>query len=125
MTYHDKELRNAKRQAIDAYKRELGCADCGTKEGRLDFDHRDKTTKRFKVGCSMGASWQTLLVEIAKCDVRCAPCHAKKHHREEPGLRAPRPRTALVSESDSTGGEGRLSLSGDFEDEIEQRRRFA
>jgi hypothetical protein len=67
---------------LDAYKRERGCIDCGTKEGRLDFDHRDKTTKLFRVSQWRDRHLWTILPEIAKCDVRCAPCHTKRHWAE-------------------------------------------
>jgi len=42
----------------------------------LQFDHRDGTTKIDTVGTMVNrANWNTLLAEIAKCDVRCANCH--------------------------------------------------
>lgn len=82
--------RQKRRDALEAYKREKGCIDCGTREGRMDFDHRDKATKLFKVGANVGYGWDTLLREVAKCDVRCAPCHTRRHHIEEPGHRSRR-----------------------------------
>lgn len=87
-----KELakRKWKRDVLNSYKAVLGCVDCGTHEGRMDFDHRDKTTKLFKINCNLDKSWTAIWSEVVKCDVRCASCHAKRHHRDEPGLRAPR-----------------------------------
>jgi hypothetical protein len=54
------------------------CSDCG---GRfpsvcMDFDHRDPSEKKQNVG-SMATTYnlQTILDEIAKCDLVCANCH--------------------------------------------------
>lgn len=89
-------LRRAEKRAfLDAYKQRRGCCDCGSKTN-LQFDHRDKEAKRFKVGANVSMSWDAILAEIEKCDVRCGSCHTKRHHREEPGARAgrgvPKPR---------------------------------
>jgi hypothetical protein len=62
-------------------KLERGCVDCGyAKVGRaLDFDHRVPEDKRFSIAKRYGkVSDETLLAEIAKCDVRCANCHREK-----------------------------------------------
>jgi hypothetical protein len=42
----------------------------------MDFDHRDPTTKSFALSgkCQL-KSEETLLREVAKCDVVCANCH--------------------------------------------------
>lgn len=77
-----------RREWLDAYKREHGCTDCGTREGRLDFDHRPGETKRLNLGRPR-ASWATIHAEVAKCDVRCASCHTKRHHAASaPGMTA-------------------------------------
>ncbi len=57
------------------------CADCG--EGDpvvLEFDHlRDKS---FDIGTMLCArDWETILAEIAKCDVVCANCHRRRTAR--------------------------------------------
>lgn len=72
-------MRPSKKRWIDAIKREHGCVDCGIKEGRLDFDHRDNEEKLFNVGCYEGRSWDEIAAEIAKCDVRCKHCHGRRH----------------------------------------------
>lgn len=83
----DGTLRRERRKFLEAYKRLKGCIDCGLTDGkRLDFDHRDKATKRFKIGANVSMGWDSLLAEIEKCDVRCASCHTKRHHRDEPGF---------------------------------------
>lgn len=68
-----------RREWLDAYKQERGCADCGTHEGRLDFDHRPGEVKLFNLGRPK-ASWAKIKAELAKCDVRCARCHARRHN---------------------------------------------
>ena len=79
--------RAVKRAFVNGYKREIGCADCGTKEGQLDLDHRSGETKLFSVGL-IDRSWRALLAEIAKCDVRCRPCHQRRHGLERGGINA-------------------------------------
>jgi hypothetical protein len=74
-----RERRAKRREALDAYKRAQGCADCGTTEGKLHFDHRPGTEKRFGIAVATAYSWDSLWTEIAKCDVRCASCHSKRH----------------------------------------------
>ena len=54
------------------------CADCGEADPRvLEFDHlRDKV-----FGISAGIrdrNWQSVLDEIAKCEVVCANCHRRR-----------------------------------------------
>lgn len=67
-----------RRQYAAAIKVESGCVDCGWTGAPelLDFDHIDPKTKRFDVsrGCS-NAGQRALDAEIAKCVVRCKPCH--------------------------------------------------
>lgn len=96
-----REKRAAQRAFLDAFKRALGCRDCGTTEGRLDLDHRDKREKKMKVSLMVGYGWRALLAEVEKCDVRCASCHARRHHIEEPGARAgrgiPKPKRRAVA----------------------------
>jgi hypothetical protein len=56
------------------------CVDCGqTNPVMLDFDHRDPAEKRGNVGdLAARKPWHLVLVEIAKCDVRCANCHLRR-----------------------------------------------
>jgi len=67
-----------KRGHLTTLKRERGCIDCGRTDGRLDFDHRDGEVKLFNPTHGTHYSWQRMLAEIAKCDVRCAHCHGRK-----------------------------------------------
>jgi len=57
------------------------CTDCGdTDPCCLDFDHV-RGEKRYDVSRMIGKghSWETILNEIRKCEVRCASCHRKRH----------------------------------------------
>jgi len=59
--------------------RRVPCADCGGqfKPHQMDFDHRDPSTKAFKVmtGRAMLMSTRRVLAEVAKCDIVCVNCH--------------------------------------------------
>jgi hypothetical protein len=56
------------------------CVDCGaTNPVLLDFDHRDPAEKKGNVSeLAARKPWRLVLIEIAKCDVRCANCHARR-----------------------------------------------
>lgn len=76
-----KELYKRQRSMLDLIKLASGCVDCGYKENAkaLDFDHvRGK--KEFNIGdiSQRSVSDERLMVEVAKCDVRCANCHRIK-----------------------------------------------
>lgn len=65
------------------YKLEKGCIDCGyNKDARaLEFDHIDNsgkpyTGKQRTVASLMYRSWETIMKEVAKCEVVCCNCHA-------------------------------------------------
>lgn len=55
------------------------CLDCGNKFPFccMDFDHRDGTSKSKNVAALVGEGYSkdTILKEIAKCDLVCANCH--------------------------------------------------
>lgn len=66
--------------AVGAYLLAHPCVDCGERDVRvLDFDHRDGSSKSAEVMrlAQNGYSVARVMVEIAKCDVRCRNCHAK------------------------------------------------
>jgi len=68
------------RQFIYDYKSIHPCVDCGeTDPIVLDFDHRDMKRKSFSLLVSR--SLATIMNEIAKCDVRCANCHRRRHYK--------------------------------------------
>lgn len=61
------------------------CIDCGEPDPDvLDFDHRDPITKRATISQLIFGQFgiSALTAEIAKCDVRCANCHRRKHRQE-------------------------------------------
>ena len=59
------------------------CVDCGeTDLAVLQFDHlRDKVAAISTIWRRQG-SWRAVELEISKCEVRCANCHARKTARE-------------------------------------------
>ena len=70
---------------VRGYLSDHPCIDCGEKDPVvLDFDHRDPVEKHR--GISQIIGWalgiKVLIAEIAKCDVRCANCHRRRHYQE-------------------------------------------
>ena len=59
------------------------CVDCGERDPVvLHFDHlRDKRTDVSYMTLN-GFKWDTILEEIAKCEIRCANCHMTKTAKE-------------------------------------------
>ena len=59
------------------------CVDCGEKDlAVLHFDHlRDKVAD-ISTMWRKQHSWKTVELEIAKCEIRCANCHARKTARD-------------------------------------------
>ena len=57
------------------------CLDCGEKDPVvLDFDHRDQSTKFKSISQMLSGhySWNSLMKEIEKCEIRCANCHRRR-----------------------------------------------
>lgn len=66
------------RELKKSIKEEKGCIDCGIRDWRvLDFDHRGDSPKCFNISDSI-LNIKKILLEIEKCDVRCANCHRIK-----------------------------------------------
>ena len=59
------------------YFKEHPCTDCGEADPIvLEFDHLGD--KQFTIGATLlSRKWQTILDEIAKCEVVCANCHRR------------------------------------------------
>ena len=64
------------------------CLDCGELDPVvLEFDHV-RGEKKFDVGqCLARNTWQTVLDEIAKCEVVCANCHRRRTARRRQSVR--------------------------------------
>jgi hypothetical protein len=77
----NRRIRNGR--LIWDHLKEHPCIDCGeTDPIVLQFDHV-KEKKEFSIGMQRGnVSEERLKIEIAKCVVRCANCHARKTHKE-------------------------------------------
>lgn len=72
----------AAKKIINAIKLEKGCKRCGWNSDpvALDFHHRDRASKLFRLAGHMNGNIQTLMREAAKCDVLCANCHRITHY---------------------------------------------
>jgi hypothetical protein len=63
-----------------------GCVDCGTTDIRvLEFDHVRGVKVAAISNMMRDASFDRLKAEIAKCEVRCANCHAIVTYRRKGG----------------------------------------
>jgi hypothetical protein len=82
---YTKEFYSRQRARILELKQSLGgCTRCGFADARaLDFHHRDPATKIFTIGKKGHTyAWETLLAEVAKCDLLCSNCHRIEHASE-------------------------------------------
>lgn len=79
------------RDLIQKLKMERGCADCGYNKhpAALDFDHLPEAGKLYQVSTMTMASIETLLAELAKCEVVCANCHRIRTHDRATAARPP------------------------------------
>ena len=71
------------------YFRTHPCVDCAERDPVvLEFDHVGGD-KSFEIGhCLPYRNWQSILDEIAKCEVVCANCHRRRTARRRGSLRA-------------------------------------
>ena len=87
---YEARKRNSRRAAHNKIKeaaKAFPCADCGIMYAAhiMQFDHlRDKEFTIAK-SVNLGVSRETLLLEIEKCDVVCANCHAHRTHTRRRG----------------------------------------
>lgn len=71
-----------RRARIDDYLKTHPCVDCGESDYRvLEFDHV-KGEKKFNISQEWTKPWETLKVEIAKCEIRCRSHHIIRHKKE-------------------------------------------
>ncbi len=79
-----RELNRKGKQFIRDYLADHPCVDCGEKDPEvLQFDHVSGDKGDYRV-VSVGLfSIGRIRREIAKCEVRCANCHVRRHRREQ------------------------------------------
>lgn len=88
---HLREWRRQRRieryAALAVIKLERGCADCGYREHAvaLDFDHVHDD-KAFNISSQIHRSWESVLAEVAKCEVVCANCHRVRSQKRRDAL---------------------------------------
>ena len=70
---------NYKKQRRQKIKDYLGgkCAGCGSTTN-LQFDHLDRTTKKFNISKHVCMAWDKLTEEADKCQLLCQRCHKLK-----------------------------------------------
>lgn len=74
----DRYAANTKR--IRAWKEDKGCILCSEKFGPcLELHHLDPAQKEFDPSEGSNKSWESFLIEAAKCVLLCANCHRKVH----------------------------------------------
>ncbi len=61
------------------------CIECGYKKSpaALQYHHKDPLTKTVTVGNNSFADWEKLKLELDKCELLCANCHACKHYTRD------------------------------------------
>lgn len=77
-----KRRRKLKQMAIE-YKGGK-CEECGYNKSNyaLTFHHKDPNEKEFGIGGKGETrSWESLKVELDKCVLLCANCHAEEHEK--------------------------------------------
>ena len=84
MADRSRRLRQSRRAHVTDYLSRHPCVDCGEADPVvLDFDHvrGTKTQSVSDMAAWGGSSLERLKTEIAKCEIRCANCHRRRHHR--------------------------------------------
>lgn len=72
------------REKMKEYLSGRCCKHCGIDDIRvLEFDHIDRQTKKYDISVMMGNSWETIMEEVAKCQILCANCHRIKTHENK------------------------------------------
>lgn len=77
--WRETERRRKRAERIEAIKTARPCMDCSRYYPAecMDFDHRDNEEKLFDISkrAYSGCKWESIVAEIAKCDLVCANCH--------------------------------------------------
>lgn len=76
----NRKRRDLAAQKVFEYLQAHPCVDCGEHDPVvLEFDHvRGEKKQDIAMMINNGASWERLLTEIEKCDVRCANDHRRR-----------------------------------------------
>ena len=89
----DRRYRDTTVRKLREIKLESGCVQCGFRShhAALEFHHRNPEIKKFRLGESRNYSWKAVLLEVEKCDILCANCHAVLEHdkRTQPSAALP------------------------------------
>ena len=74
------------RRRLDELKASTPCLDCGSsfQPCQMDFDHV-RGRKAATVSQLTGSTWETLFVEVRKCDLICGNCHRIRTQSRHPG----------------------------------------
>ena len=61
------------------------CQQCGYDGcyAAFDFHHRDPNEKEFLWSKCRGRAWETIKIELDKCDLLCANCHRERHFNKD------------------------------------------
>ena len=81
----DTPARKDKKDFISQYKIDRGCSVCGYNKcsAALEFDHIDRSQKKFNLSAGFRHSWKKIHEELEKCVVLCSNCHREKTTREK------------------------------------------
>lgn len=73
-----RDRRNKVSKFLREFKDSKKCMDCGEQFPHfiLQFDHRPSEIKNFQISNARGKTLEDIQVEIKKCDLVCANCHA-------------------------------------------------
>ena len=87
-----KKRRTQLQSKVNEIKSNSPCVDCGGSfhPVAMDFDHV-RGTKKCGIAemVGQGMPLDTILKEIEKCEVRCAPCHRTRHKNERAAINNP------------------------------------
>lgn len=78
-----RRFRDKNRRYLQTYKSLLACERCGyhRNPAALDFHHRPGQKKTAPLSQMLkDHRWETILEELAKCELLCANCHREEHH---------------------------------------------
>lgn len=86
LTAYEKSYRNRRKKvaAVRALKEDRPCVDCNGRfhHSAMQWDHLPGTKKRGNVSeMYVNCGMQTILDEIAKCELVCANCHAVRTYQ--------------------------------------------